>query len=160
MAIDPIPQVGISRVIGLLEVLDDAGGRHDVFRLAREVNFEFGEILKVLKAAEMLELVVTPGADVVLTARGMELLKAKVNARKKLLKVQIEKLPLFRTVVEALQRSENQRAEEGAFLEIFALHLPAEDSEAVLKTVIDWGRYAELLGYSPDDQELYLDRPD
>ncbi len=143
MAIDPIPQVGISRVIGLLEVLDDAGGRHDVFRLAREVNFELGEILKVIKAAEMLELVVTPGADVVLTARGQELLKAKVNARKRLLKTQIEKLPLFRTVVEALQRSEDQRAEEGAFLEIFALHLPAEDSEAVLKTVIDWGRYTE-----------------
>ena len=108
----------------------------------------------------MLELVVTPGADVVLTAKGKELLKARVNARKKLLKAQIEKLPLFRTVVEALQRTENQRADESAFLEIFALHLPAEDSEAVLKTVIDWGRYTELLGYSPDDRELYLDRTD
>ena len=63
MAIDPIPQVGISKIIGLLEVLDDAGGRYDVFRLARDINYEFGEILKVIKAAEMLELVVTPGAD-------------------------------------------------------------------------------------------------
>ena len=157
MAIDPIPQVGISRIIGLLKVLDDAGGRYDIFRLAREINYEFGEILKVVKAAEMLELVVTPGADAVLTARGKEVLKAKVNARKKLLREQIKQLPLFRTVVEALMRSENHRAEEGAFLEIFALHLPAEDSEAVLKTVIDWGRYTELLGYNPDDQVLYLD---
>ncbi len=158
MVIDPIPQVGISRIIGLLEVLDDAGGRHDIYKLAREVNFEFGEILKVIKAAELLDLVVTPGADVVLTARGKELLKARVNARKKLLREQIRKVPLFRTVLDALQRSENHRAEEGAFLEIFALHLPAEDSEAVLKTVIDWGRYTELLGYSPDQQELYLDQ--
>ncbi len=157
MAIDPIPQVGISRIIGLLKVLDDAGGRYDIFRLAREINYEFGEILKVVKAAEMLELVVTPAADAVLTARGKEVLKAKVNARKKLLREQIKQLPLFRTVVEALLRSENHRAEEGAFLEIFALHLPAEDSEAVLKTVIDWGRYTELLGYNPDDQVLYLD---
>jgi len=157
MAIDPIPQVGISRIIGLLKVLDDAGGRYDIFRLAREINYEFGEILKVVKAAEMLELVVTPGADAVLTARGKEVLKAKVNARKKLLREQIKQLPLFRTVVEALLRSENHRAEEGAFLEIFALHLPAEDSEAVLRTVIDWGRYTELLGYNPDDQVLYLD---
>ena len=158
MVIDPIPQVGISRIIGLLEVLDDAGGRHDIYKLAREVNFEFGEILKVIKAAELLDLVVTPGADVVLTPRGKELLKGKVNARKKLLREQIRKVPLFRTVLDALQRSENHRAEEGAFLEIFALHLPAEDSEAVLKTVIDWGRYTELLGYSPDAQELYLDQ--
>ncbi len=160
MAIDPIPHVSISRIIGLLEVLDDAGGRYDVFRLARDVNFEFGEILMVLKAAEMLDLVVTPGADVVLTATGKELLRAKVNARKKLLKQQIKRLPLFRTVVEALHRVEHQREHEDAFLEIFALQLPAEDSEAVLKTVIDWGRYTELLGYSPDEKELYLDQPE
>jgi hypothetical protein len=158
MAIDPIPQVGISKIIGLLEVLDDTGGRYDVFRLARDINYEFGEILKVIKAAEMLELVVTPGADVVLTGTGKSLLKGRVNARKKLLKEQVCKLPLFRTVIEALNRSEAHRADADAFREIFALHLPAEDSEALLKTVIDWGRYAELLGYSPDEEELYLDQ--
>ena len=160
MAIDPIPQVGISRIIGLLEVLDDAGGRYDVFRLARDINYEFGAILQVIKAAEMLDLVVTPGADVVLTGTGRDLLRSKVNGRKKLLREQIRRLPLFRTVTEALMRTENRRADEHAFLEIFALHLPAEDSEALLKTVIDWGRYAELLGYNPDDRELYLDQVD
>ncbi|OGF17971.1 MAG: hypothetical protein A2W00_12645 [Candidatus Eisenbacteria bacterium RBG_16_71_46] len=160
MAIDPVPQVGISRVLGLLEVLDDAGGRYDVFRLARDINYELGEILQVIKAAEMLELVVTPGADVVLTGTGSALLRGRVKARKKLLKVQMRKLPLFRTVLDALQRTENGRADEDAFLEIFALHLPAENGEALLKTVVDWGRYTELLGYSPDDRELYLDQVD
>jgi len=160
MAIDPIPQVSISAVMGLLEVLDDQGGRYDVFRLARDVNFEFGEILKVLKAAEMLELVVTPGADVVLTATGKDLLRGKVNARKKLLKQQIKRLPLFHAMVEALGKADDQRAHEDVFLEMFALQLPAEDSEAVLKTVIDWGRYTELLGYNPEEQEVYLDQPE
>ena len=158
-AIDPIPQVGISRIIGLLEVLDDGGGRYDVFRLARDVNFELGEILRVIKAAEMLGLVETPGADVVLTSIGGKLLKARLNQRKQMLKEQIRKLPIFRAVVDALQRSDQHRADEDAFLEIFALHLPAEDAEALLKTVIDWGRYAELLGYNPEDQQLYLDQP-
>jgi len=158
MAIDPIPQVAISRMLGLLEVLDDSGGRYDVFRLARDINFEFGEILGVIKGAEMLGLVETPGADVVLTSTGGQLLRARINGRKKLLKEQLKKLPIFRTVIDALQRSDDHRADEDAFLEIFALHLPAEDSEALLKTVVDWGRYAELLGYSPDDQELYLDQ--
>ena len=158
MSIDPIPQVPISRIIGLLEVLDDAGGRYDIFRLAREVNFEFGEILKVIKAAEMLGFVETPGADVVLTAVGGKLLKARVNARKTLLKEQLKKLPIFRSVVDALERSEERRADQYAFLEIFALHLPAEDSESLLKTVIDWGRYAELIGYDPEERALYLDQ--
>jgi NitT/TauT family transport system ATP-binding protein len=158
MAIDPIPNVGISRIIGLLEVLDDAGGRYDVYRLARDLNLEFGEILRVIKAAEMLSLVETPGADVVLTSTGSQMLRGRINSRKKLLKEQLKKLPIFRAVVEALQRSDDSRADADAFLEIFALHLPAEDSEALLKTVIDWGRYAELVGYRPDDQELYLDQ--
>jgi NitT/TauT family transport system ATP-binding protein len=160
MAISPIPRVAIGKIIGLLEVLDDAGGPYDVFRLTRDINYEFGEILQVIKAAEMLDLVVTPGADVVLTGNGSALLRARVNARKKLLKEQIKKLPLFKTVVEVLQKSEDRRADEDVFLDIFALHLPSEDSEALLKTVIDWGRYTELIGYSPNDQQLYLDQPD
>src|SRR5256885_15805205 len=146
--------------MGLLRGVDGGGGCYGILRVGRGVKFGFGESLKVIKAAGMLELVVTPGADVVLTASGKELLRGKINARKRLLREQIKKLPLFRTVVEALQRSEDHRAEEGAFLEIFALHLPAEDSEAVLKTVIDWGRYAELLGYNPETHELYLDQAD
>ena len=158
MSIDPIPQVNISRVMGLLEVLDDAGGRHDIFRLARDIHYELGDILLVIKAAEMLGFVETPGADVVLTAVGDRMLKAKVTARKQLLKEQLTKLPIFRAVVDALQRSEDRRADQDAFLEIFALYLPAEDSEALLKTVIDWGRYAELIGYNVEDQELYLDQ--
>jgi NitT/TauT family transport system ATP-binding protein len=158
MAIDPIPQVGISKIIGLLEVLDDAGGRYDVFRLARDINYEFGEILKVIKAAEMLELVVTPGADVVMTGTGSALLRAKVNQRKRLLKQQLKKIALFRTVVDALNRSEEHRADADAFREIFALHLPAEDSDALLRTVIDWGRYTELLGYRSEEEEVYLDQ--
>ena len=158
MTIDPLPQVELSRIIGLLEVLDDANGRYDVFRLARDINYEFGEILRVIKAAELLGFVETPGADVVLTATGGKLLKAKVNPRKKLIKEQIKKLPIFRAVVEMLQRAEGQRSDADAFLEAFALHLPAEDSGALLRTVIDWGRYAELIGYNPEDEELYLDQ--
>ena len=101
-----------------------------------------------------------PRAPTWCTSTGGQLLRGRVNSRKKLLKEQIKKLPIFRAVVDALQRSEDRRADEDAFREIFALHLPAEDSEALLKTVIDWGRYAELLGYSPDDQEVYLDHLD
>ena len=160
MAIDPIPQVGISKIIGLLEVLDDAGGRYDVFRLARDINYEFGEILKVIKAAEMLELVVTPGADVVMTGTGSALLRARVNQRKKLLKQQLKKIPLFKTVVDALNRSDEHRADADAFREIVALHLPAEDSDALLRTVIDWDRYTELLGYRSEQEEVYLDQAD
>jgi hypothetical protein len=158
MAIDPVPPVSISKIMGLLEYLDDIGGKEDVFRLAREINYEFGEILMVIKAAELLDLVVTPGGDVVVTPTGSKALRAKINARKKLLKEQIKKLSLFQLVLKILKATENGRAERDVFLEAIALHLPAENAEHVWETIIDWGRYTELLGYNPDDDEVYLDQ--
>jgi NitT/TauT family transport system ATP-binding protein len=158
MAIDPIPAVSISKMMGLLEFLDDVGGKEDVFRLAREINYEFGEILMVIKAAELLDLVVTPGGDVVVTATGSRVLRAKINPRKKLLKEQIKRLSLFQLVLRILKSDEDQRAEREVFLEAFALHLPAENPANLLETVIDWGRYTELLGYDPDEDQVYVDQ--
>jgi NitT/TauT family transport system ATP-binding protein len=158
MAIDPIPAVSITKLIGLLEYLNDVGGKEDVFRLAREINYEFGEILMVIKAAEMLDVVVTPGGDVVVTATGSKVLRARINQRKKLLKEQIKRLSLFQLVLKTLKASENGRVEREVFLEAFALHLPAEKPESLFETVIDWGRYTELLGYSPDEDVVYVDQ--
>lgn len=158
MAIDPVPAVVISKIMGLLEFLDDAGGKEDVFRLARETSYEFGEILMVIKAAELLDLVVTPGGDVVVTATGSKVLRARIGQRKKLLKEQIKKLSLFQLVLKTLKADESGRVERSVFLELFAQHLPAEKPEALFETVTDWGRYTELLGFSPDDDVVYIDQ--
>src|SRR4030067_809846 len=69
-----------------------AGRAHRARRAPRPTSDALGETRQVIKAAEMLELVVTPGADVVLTGTGSALLRGRVKARKKLLKVPTPKL--------------------------------------------------------------------
>ena len=64
MNVEPLPNSTIGKIVGLLEVLDDHGGREDIYKLARELKYEFGELLTVLKAAEMVGFVHTPGGDV------------------------------------------------------------------------------------------------
>ena len=156
MTIHPIPQVDLNTVVGLVKVVEDVGGREDVYRLAREVNYEFGQILQVIKAAEILGLVDTPGGDVVVTDLGRGVLRSSILKRKELIREQIRKLPIFVNVLQMLQRTEEGRADRDVFLEAFALFLPEEDSERLLETVIDWGRYAELVGYNDDSEEVYL----
>ena len=156
MSIHPIPQVDLNTVVGLVKVVEDVGGREDVYRLAREVNYEFGQILQVIKAAEILGLVDTPGGDVMVTDLGRKVLKSSILKRKELIREQIRKLPIFGNVLQMLQRTEEGRADRDVFLEAFALFLPEEDSERLLETVIDWGRYAELVGYNDDSEEVYL----
>jgi hypothetical protein len=156
MPIHPIPQVDLNSVVGLVKVVADSGGREDVYRLAREINYEFGQILQVIKAAEVLGLVHTPGGDVELTDLGKKVLRSSILKRKELIREQIRGLPIFGAVIQLLQRAEEGRADRDVFLEAFALYLPEEDSERLLDTVIDWGRYAELVGYNDDSEELYL----
>ncbi len=68
--INPIPDCSLTWVFGLLETLEDRGGRDDGYKIARDLQFKFGDLLKVMKAAEILGLVSTPAGDVVLEPLG------------------------------------------------------------------------------------------
>ncbi len=93
--IHPLPDVGLTWVFGLLELLEDRGGREDGYKIARDLNFKFGDLLKVMKAAEILGFVSTPDGDVVLTPLGKQLLEAKINERKIIVREQLKKHSLF-----------------------------------------------------------------
>src|SRR5258708_6354308 len=59
LAPTPLPYVNISEMVGLLEILPDEPC--DIFDLAEKLGKEFGAVVRVVKAAELLELVQTPG---------------------------------------------------------------------------------------------------
>jgi Fe-S cluster assembly scaffold protein SufB len=42
-------------------------------------------------------------------------------------------------------------------LEELAVWLPTEKPQTMFKSIVRWGRYAELLGYNADERKLYLD---
>ena len=67
---EPLPVALPSEMAGLLEYLDARGGREDVYRIAGDTNREFGQVINVVKAAEMLDLVDTPKRMVVLEPDG------------------------------------------------------------------------------------------
>ena len=64
--INPIPDCQLTWVFGLLETLEDRGGRDDGYKIARDLQFKFSDLLKVMKTAEILGFVSTPDGDVVL----------------------------------------------------------------------------------------------
>ncbi len=37
------------------------------------------------------------------------------------------------------------------------LEFPPEETERQLETIVDWGRYAEVLVYDDDEETLYLE---
>jgi NitT/TauT family transport system ATP-binding protein len=155
--IHPIPDSQLPWFFGLLEHLEDRGGREDGYKIARDLNFKFADLLKVMKAAEILGLVSTPAGDVVLEPLGREFLAADMNQRKRIIREQLKKHSLFSYFVRLLRGQEDRSLSKEVVLEHLAMLLPDERPERMFATMVGWGRFAELFGYNKDDDRFYLD---
>ncbi|MGO9607955.1 MAG: AAA-associated domain-containing protein [Candidatus Binataceae bacterium] len=155
--ITPIPDCQLTWIFGLLEFLDDRGGREDGYKIARELQFNFGDLLKVMKAAEIMGFVSTPAGDVVLEPFGKEFLESDINTRKLKLREILKKLGLFSYLIRLLHGQEDRSLSKEIILEHLAMLLPTEKPERLFVTVVNWGRFAELFGYNKDEDRFYLD---
>ncbi len=153
----PLPAVNTGHMVGLMEIIKDHGGTMDVFGVDQFTDYDFGHTLAVIKAGEMLDFLDTPKNKVELTDLGRELLEADVNHRKVMFREQLKTLGTFQFVIHLLNEAKDHRLSKDVISEELAIRLTTEDIERMFKTVVAWGRYAELFGYSPDDEVLYLD---
>ena len=117
---------------------------------------ELGETLAVIKAAETLGLVHTPGGDVVVEDFGNKVVDASITDRKDLIRGKLAELPLFKTIHDYLAREEGTEVTREEMLEKLAELIPNEDAEASFSSIVSWGRYSELFGYNDDSQTFYL----
>jgi len=156
-AVHPLPDSQLPWVFGLLEILEDRGGREDGYKIARDLSFKFGDLLKVMKAAEILGLVSTPAGDVVLEPLGREFLAGDINQRKRIIREQLKRHSLFSYLIRLLRGQEDRSLTKEVVLEHLAMLLPDESPERMFATIVGWGRFAELFGYNKDDDRFYLD---
>jgi NitT/TauT family transport system ATP-binding protein len=154
----PLPRADLAQVLGLLEALDDRGGKLDIFDFAAQTRREYQAVVLVVNAAEMLGLVATPWDQAEITELGRKVLKADVNERKVLLNMQFQQIKLFSDFVAMIELSPEHTITREAAVEQLALHFPWENPAQLFNTLVAWARYAELFGYSPRRGLLYLDR--
>jgi NitT/TauT family transport system ATP-binding protein len=157
-AINPLPDCSLTWLFGLLELLDDRAGREDGYKIARELNFKFDDLLRVMKAGEVLGLVSTPAGDVVLESLGKEFVDSEVNKRKLIVREQLKKHSLFAYFIRLLHGQEDRSLTKEVVLEHLAMLLPNEKPERQFQVMVNWGRFAELFGYNKDEDRFYLDQ--
>jgi NitT/TauT family transport system ATP-binding protein len=153
---EPLPPVGVGEIVGLLEYLDARNGQDDLFHIASDTNREFGQVIGVVKAAEMLDLVDTPKRMVALSADGKGFVNADVAARKRMWREKLLTLRLFREVHGLVDRQPKKEADSEVAMEIIALNLPQENYEQVFDTLVRWARYGDLLNYDDARGVLFL----
>jgi heavy metal efflux system protein len=154
--IEPLPDVSATEVVGLLEYLHRLGGEAEVFRIADDTNREFGRVIAIVHAAEMLGYVETPGQMVVLTPKGQRFATAGPEERQTSWREQLLTLRLFREVYDVLQRQPDHAIDREFVLETIVTRMPYENFEKVFNTFVRWARYGELFAYDEATQRVSL----
>jgi NitT/TauT family transport system ATP-binding protein len=154
--VEPIPNVPVETMVGLLEILEDAQETINVFDLSARIGTEFGETIATVKAAEMLNLVDTPKDDVLMTQAGWYFLAAPPPARKALFRQAIMRLRLFQMLTARLAEAPDGRIDADSVLEELATLLPYDHPTKLLETLVAWGRYAELIDFDQNTNAVTL----
>ena len=155
----PVPAVRSIQILGLLEFLDARGGTDDLFAITDHTGQEFGQIIQVVKAAEMLGCVQTPKRQVIITDAGRALIRADHAARTGLWRDRILTIPLVRTVVDLVRARGEVGLNRDTVIETLILKLPQEDYEQTFITIINWCRFAELLTYDEARERVTIVTP-
>ncbi|HEY7089628.1 MAG TPA: nitrate/sulfonate/bicarbonate ABC transporter ATP-binding protein [Tepidisphaeraceae bacterium] len=156
---EPLPHINPGAFFGLMEIVRDHGGKIDVFQLDQMTDYDFGHTLAIVKAGEMLDFLDTPKNLVLLTEVGNRFLDSDINARKVIFREQLGKLGTFRFLLQILKEARDARLPADVVQEELAVRLPTEDVEKLFDTVILWGRFAELIGYSPETESVFIATP-
>ena len=154
--VEPIPNVPVGRMVGLLEILEDNKETINLYELGARIGKEFGETIAIVKATEMLDLVDTPKQDVNMTRLGREFLSASVPARKTLFRQQILNLRLFQILTSRLRETPDGWISTDEVLRELATLLPYDQPEKLLEALIAWGRYAEIIDYDQNTRTVFL----
>jgi len=151
-----LPDTGISKVMGLLEILHDRGDSEETVRLVSALKLSIEDLLPVTEAAEMLGFVSISGGRIKLSEIGLKIVNGDIQSRKSILKDRLVELESFKKATSLLADKKNRRMPKRAFLKLFKAELSPEDANKTVKKIIEWGRHAGIIGYESDSDQIYL----
>jgi NitT/TauT family transport system ATP-binding protein len=151
-----LPHARAGGISGLLEIVNDRGGREDLPKLAESLRLEVDDLLPAVDAAVLLGFAQVTQGDVVVTDAGSKFATADVHPSHEIFRDQLVKnVPFINTVVEALRQKSDQRVGKEFLIDILDEHFSAAEAERQFETLVDWGRYAQLFEYDRDEERLY-----
>jgi len=146
------PKCSPTEMLGLLVLLQSHHGSEDVALLADDLDLEIDEIFPALEFAEILQFVKVSDGRATFTELGKRLVAGTIRSRKAILREQLRRTTLFRTLVRALESAPERQLSDHDLAQIVSL--TTAPSEEALQTIINWGRYADLFRYDADSRRL------
>lgn len=155
-----LPDVEPSELTGLIETMTSFAERIDLPELADELMMNIDDLFPILETLEILGFAKVSAGDIQLSDLGKQFAEADLQARKQLFAQRLlDKVPLARYISRVLDEKAGHRVSEERFLSKLEDYLSEKEAERVLRTIIDWGRYAEIFAYDFNTRILSLENP-
>jgi len=154
-----LPHARPGGIAGLLELLNDRGGKDDLYRVADELSLDVNDLLPITEAATLLGFARTEKGDVEITGRGREFALADIPTRKTLFRgAALAHATLLQQIRNSLASKSDGAMPLEFFRDILDEHFPEEETQRQIETALNWGRYGELFSYDSASDRLFLPR--
>jgi NitT/TauT family transport system ATP-binding protein len=157
-----LTHVSSNVLTGLIEAVSAPpyNGKADLPVIAEEQHLEVDELFPAAEALQLLRLAEVEGGDIRLTEAGLEFARGETDERKKLFaRHLITYVPLAAHVRRVLDERASHTAPRSRFFDELEDYMAEEAAEQTLRTIVSWGRYAEVFAYDDHAQVFSLENP-
>jgi NitT/TauT family transport system ATP-binding protein len=157
-----LPPVGTNLMSGLLELLASPhfNGHADLPEIGGRLQLEADELFHIAEALQILGFAELEQGDIRLTPTGRTFADAELQERKRVFAERLRaNVPLAAHIRRVLDERPGHRAPLVRFEPELEDSLPEEAAQETLRTVIHWGRYAELYSYDDQAEVFSLENP-
>jgi NitT/TauT family transport system ATP-binding protein len=155
-------RVSTNRLAGLVETLAGPpyNGKADLPEIAATLHMKVDDLFPVVETLQLLRFADTADGDIRLTEQGRRFVEADVDARKRLFGEHLlAYVPIASLIRRVLDERPSHRAPFSRFSEQLADFLPDQTADETIRTVINWGRYAEIFAYEEASGQFSLENP-
>jgi NitT/TauT family transport system ATP-binding protein len=153
-----LPNVQVGDLAGLLEALaEKPDDRADIYQIVEELKIDSNHLFLLTEASEVLGFATVAQGDITLTTLGQTFVDASILARKEIFSTRIRRLPMFRWLLNMLEKADTHKMEWDVVQSALELEFPPEEAEKQVEIAVNWGRYAELMSYDDGKATIFLE---
>ena len=158
----PLTHVSSNVLSGLIETLAAApyNGHADLPVLAAHLQLEADDIFHLGEALQLLRFAQLSEGDLMLTEAGKRFANLETDARKKLFAQHVlDYVPVMNLIRRVLDERPSHTAPAARFRNELEDYMSEDYADETLKTIVSWGRYAELFAYDEQSETFSLENP-
>jgi NitT/TauT family transport system ATP-binding protein len=152
-----LPHARPGSVGGLLELLNERGGKEDLYRIADELQMDVDDLLPIVEAATLLGFARSVRGDLELLPEGKQFAEADIEERATLFSAAaLAHVPLLQQMSSALASKSDHSMPLEFFRDVLDEHFSAEEVRRQIETALTWGRYARIFTYDSETDRLRM----